>query len=72
MISSQSLEVLLDLVEIKLSSMIVQDKDDLRELRKLKNCRAELMSCCKKAQKNMLAEASSPTSKPKSVSAQVL
>lgn len=54
MISSQSLEILLDLVEIKLSSMIVQDKDDLRELRKLKNCKAELVSCCKESQKNRL------------------
>lgn len=61
MISSQSLEILLDLIEIKLSSMIVQDKDDLRELRRLKNCKAELMSCCKEAQKNILAESSKPS-----------
>ena len=37
MLSRQSLEILLDLVEIKLSSMIVQDKEDIKELRKLKN-----------------------------------
>lgn len=69
MISSQSLEILLDLVEIKLSSMIVQDKDDLRELRKLKNCRGELLSCCKETQKKVVAESAQPKS---GISAQVL
>lgn len=68
MISSQSLEILLDLVEIKISSMIIQDKDDLRELRKLKTCRNELISYYKETQKDIIAESSQSTT----VSAQVL
>jgi hypothetical protein len=43
MLSKQSLEILLDLVEIKLSTIIVQDKDDVREIKKLRNCRSELL-----------------------------
>jgi hypothetical protein len=43
MLSKQSLEILLDLVEIKLSTIMVQDKEDIRELKKLKNCRNELL-----------------------------
>ena len=68
MISPQSLEVLLDLVEIKLSSMIVQDKDDLRELRKLKNCKAELISYCKEIQKSIVVDSNQGAN----ISAQVL
>jgi hypothetical protein len=52
MLSRQSLEILLDLVEIKLSSMIVQDKEDIKELRKLKSCRAELIACTREETKN--------------------
>lgn len=51
MLSVQSIEILLDLVEIKISTMIVQDKDDLRELKRLKNCRSELVNCSKEVQK---------------------
>lgn len=43
MISKQSLNILLDLVEIKISAMVVLDKDDLRELQKLKNCKKEIL-----------------------------
>lgn len=43
MVSKQSLDILLDLVEIKISAMVVLDKDDLRELQKLKNCKKEVM-----------------------------
>ena len=43
MLSKQSLDILIDLVEIKLSTIMVQDKDDIREVRKLKHCRNELV-----------------------------
>jgi hypothetical protein len=51
MFSKQSLEMLIDLVEIKLSTIMVQDKDDLRDVKKLKHCLNELVllrnqSCC--------------------------
>ena len=52
MLSRQSLEILLDLVEIKLSSMIVQDKEDIKELRKLKSCKAELIACARENTKS--------------------
>jgi len=43
MLSRQSLDILFDLTEIKLNAIIVQDKEDLREFNKLKNCRRELL-----------------------------
>jgi len=42
-ISSQSLEILLDLIEIKVSALQIQDRDDARELNKLRKCRQELI-----------------------------
>ena len=44
MLSKQSLDILIDLVEIKLSAILVQDKDDIREVRRLKHCRNELIA----------------------------
>jgi hypothetical protein len=44
MLSKQSLEILLDLVEIKLSTIMILDKDDIREVRRLKNCKHELLT----------------------------
>lgn len=43
-LSRQSLEILLDLIEIKVSVIEVQDKDDARELNKLRKCRQELVN----------------------------
>ena len=43
MLSRQSLDILIDLIEIKLSAIIVQDKDDLKEVMKLRKCRRELI-----------------------------
>lgn len=43
-ISYQSLEILLDLIEIKVNSLQVEDRDDVRELTRLKKCRQELLS----------------------------
>ncbi len=42
-LSKQSIENLLDLVEIKLSCIEVIDREDARELKKLRNCRDELL-----------------------------
>ena len=42
-LSKRSIENLLDLVEIKLSAMDVQDRDDARELAHLEACRRELI-----------------------------
>ncbi len=47
MISKQSLEILIDLVEIKLSSMMILDKEDMREWDKLKNCKREIHTLLK-------------------------
>jgi chaperonin cofactor prefoldin len=44
MVSRQSLEILLDLIEIKVSSLQIQDRDDAKELNKLRKCRQELLS----------------------------
>jgi hypothetical protein len=41
--SKRSIETLLDLVEIKLSTMEVTDRDDARELAKLECARDELL-----------------------------
>ena len=44
MLSKQSIDMLIDLVEIKLSAILVQDKDDLREVNKLRHCKSELLN----------------------------
>ena len=41
-LSKRSIETLLDLVEIKISYMDVQDREDARELQTLERCRDEL------------------------------
>jgi hypothetical protein len=41
-LSKQSIETLIDLVEIKISYMDVLDRDDAKELRGLERCRDEL------------------------------
>ena len=43
-ISTQSLDTLIDLVEIRLSLMEVWDRDDARELNRLQQARGELMT----------------------------
>ena len=42
-LSLQSIEILLDLIEIKIGYMHVQDRDDAKELLKLRYCRQELL-----------------------------
>lgn len=41
-LSRRSIEILLDLVEIKISYMDVADRDDARDMQLLERCRAEL------------------------------
>ena len=48
LLSKQSLEILIDLVEIKLGALQVQDREDARELRKIEACRKELLSSAQK------------------------
>lgn len=48
-LSKRSIETILDLVEIKLNSMQIIDREDARELAHLESCRRELLSI--KAQK---------------------
>jgi len=43
-LSRRSIEVLLDLVEIKLSYMDISDREDVRDMKLLERCRDELRS----------------------------
>ena len=56
MLSRQSLDILVDLIEIKLSAIIVQDKDDLREVMKLRKCRRELLEAIKQCKSHVHVE----------------
>lgn len=58
-ITQQSIEILLDLIEIKVSALQIQDRDDARELNKLRKCRQELLS-----EKNKLKSKHSERSQP--------
>ena len=49
MLTRKSLELLIDLVEIKLGSMEVCDRDDQKILRELEACRKELSAIGRKA-----------------------
>ncbi|MDR1235699.1 MAG: hypothetical protein LBJ96_01700 [Holosporaceae bacterium] len=44
MLSKQSLDILIDLIEIKLSAIMILDKDDIKEVEKLKSCKNELLN----------------------------
>lgn len=44
LLTRHSVEILLDLVEIKVNALEIQDQDDAREHNKLKKCRQELLS----------------------------
>jgi len=47
-LSRQSLEMLLDLIEIKVNAIEMEDREDIRELNRLKRCRQELIIELKK------------------------
>lgn len=49
-LTKQSINILIDLIEIKLSAILVQDREDARELVRLQNCKKELMSMFKQHQ----------------------
>jgi len=42
-LSRHSLEIMLDLIEMKIAAIQIQDKDDARELNRLRKCRQELL-----------------------------
>lgn len=42
-ISHESFEIILDLIEIKVNALQIHDKDDARELNKLRKCRQEFL-----------------------------
>lgn len=53
-ISRESLEIILDLIEIKVNTLQIHDKDDARELNRLRKCRQELLSHLKQLSLNPL------------------
>lgn len=55
-ISKKSAELMLDLVEIKLSIMQVHDRDDAKELSSLRSCREELLKIIHNSKKSMTTE----------------
>jgi len=53
-LSRQSLEIILDLIEIKLSALQIYDNDDARELNKLRKCKQELLLLVYELESNTL------------------
>ena len=49
--SPKSVELLLDLLEIKMSLMHIHDREDAKELRDMQKAREELLKLSKKGQK---------------------
>lgn len=43
-ISHESLEIILDLIEIKMSALQIHDSDDVREVNKLRKCKQEFLA----------------------------
>ena len=41
-LSKRSIEILIDLIEVRSSVLMVTDQEDSRELRRLQKCKAEL------------------------------
>lgn len=42
-LSRESIEILLDLIEIKMNALQLHDNEDAKELNKLRKCKQELM-----------------------------
>ena len=55
-LSKRSVEMLLDLVEIKLSYMDISDREDQRDLQVLERCREELRSLDRVPQAMVMGE----------------
>ena len=43
-ISHESLEIILDLIEIKMSALQIHDSEDVREVNKLRKCKQEFLA----------------------------
>ena len=54
-LSKRTIEILLDLVEIKISYMDVADREDARDLQALERCRAELRAIDRSEPAEMVA-----------------
>ncbi len=54
-LSKRSIEMLLDLVEIKLSYMDISDREDARDMEILERCREELQSIDRHPDSNVAA-----------------
>jgi hypothetical protein len=59
-LSKRSIEMLLDLVEIKISYMDVSDREDARDLQLLERCRQELVALDRGAAEAILPFARNP------------
>ncbi|HXZ01802.1 MAG TPA: hypothetical protein VEI03_17545 [Stellaceae bacterium] len=62
-LSKRTIEILLDLVEIKISYMDVADREDARDLQALERCRAELRALDRSEQAEVVAF-TPPTRRP--------
>ncbi len=63
-LSKRSVEMLLDLVEIKLSYMDISDREDARDMQILERCRAELRSLEREPQPALLAREAREARRP--------
>jgi hypothetical protein len=74
-LTKRSIELLLDLVEIKISYMDISDREDARDLQLLERCRAELramdrdetaavVAIAGPARRNLRSRAAAPTQQP--------
>jgi hypothetical protein len=53
-ISDESLEIILDLIEIKMNALQIPDSDDVREVNKLRKCKQEFLSLINQINPNSL------------------
>jgi hypothetical protein len=66
-LSKRSIEMLLDLVEIKLSYMDVSDREDARDMHVLERCREELRALDRGPQANLFARPIRRPGRPRAV-----
>ncbi len=63
-LSKRTVEMLLDLVEIKISYMDVSDREDARDLQVLERCRAELKALDHSDSATIMSFAGAPARRP--------
>jgi hypothetical protein len=63
-LSKRSVEMLLDLVEIKLSYMDISDREDARDMEVLERCRTELKSLDREPASENVAAFARPMRRP--------